>query len=191
MCCLKGSLSLINRTKESTHVTWGWGKGGSSFGFGVVMRSKEQWHCCSKWSLSVISWWHINVGPIGLCPSDELSWENDSHQTCPFGFTFGIMIYAARCPRHELEFCLSAVCLSLPSLPAWTLLTPSMWSATWIVHFLRERQYKLFDCDELRQNECLENSELQNKCPQLDVNLIACVYPFGRAVCFLRGLGSA
>lgn len=119
MRCLKESLPLINRTKESTHVTWGRGKGGSSFGFGVAMSSKEQWHCCSKWSLSVISWWHINVGPIGLCPSDELSWENDSHspitpdshQTCPFGFTFGIMIYAARCPRHELVFCLSAVCL--------------------------------------------------------------------------------
>lgn len=55
MHCLKESLSLINRTgaKESTRHWAGVGRG-SSLGFSVVISSKEQWHCCSQLSLSMI-----------------------------------------------------------------------------------------------------------------------------------------
>lgn len=56
MHCLKESLSLINRTgaKESTHVTGrGWGEE-AHLALAVVISSKEQWHCCSQLSLSVI-----------------------------------------------------------------------------------------------------------------------------------------
>lgn len=73
--CLEHYLWPINRrgAKASTH-----GCCGEKSSLCLAVGSQEQLHCCSKLSLSVIGWLNINVGLIGFCPSNELSWTNSS-----------------------------------------------------------------------------------------------------------------
>lgn len=130
--------------------------------------------------------------PVMNCPEKTAVIYHSSHQICPFGFIYGIVIYAAKCPGNWGA--VMSVCLSLSSLPTWVCWLYLCSLLHWIGYYLPEKPHKLFDWVELSQNECLENSELpkkKKKSPQLDVNFSECVYPFRRAVCFPRGLDSA
>lgn len=95
------------------------------------------------------------------CPEKTAVTYHSSHQICPFGFIYGIVIYAAKCPGNWGA--VTSVCPSLSSLPTWVCWLYLCSLLHWIGYYLPEKPHKLFDWVELSQNECLENSERPKK----------------------------